>query len=95
MGTTMVGIGCSTALGTTTDGMGGSVTCGTVGRVTAGIGGSMVTVSVGRAGRPATVAGVAATGVVSARWRAPWLPARSVHAMIMAKKLVVEAMPSS
>ena len=93
-------MGGSTALGTTTEGMGGSVTCGTVGRVTAGIGGSRVTVSVGTAGRVGTAgmlgtaAAGAAAGVVSAKWRAPWhvCPvSRSVHAMITASKLVFEA----
>ena len=92
------GIGGSVTCGTVsagTVGIADTVTAGTVG--TAGIGGSVG--MVGTAGRPGTAAaaGGAAAGVVSAKWRAAWhvVLARSVQAMIMAKKLVVEAMASS
>jgi hypothetical protein len=95
-------MGGSTALGTTMAGVGGSATCGTVGRVTAGMGGSRVTVSVGTAGKVGTAgspgtalaAGAAAAGVVSARWRAASqvVPARrSAHAMTIVNIFPLEA----
>jgi hypothetical protein len=96
----MAGTGGSVACGTVgtvtvgTAGIGGSVACGMVGTVTAGTAGTGGRVGkVGAAGREGTEAAGAAAGVVSAKFRAPWhvWPARSVHAMIMANKLALEA----
>lgn len=101
LGTTMAGIGGIVTLGTEgTAGIGGSVTCGRVGTVTTGTVGMVGTVTDGiggTAGRPGTAAVVgAAGGVVLAKLRAPLhvLLERTAHAMIMAKKLAVEAMAS-